>query len=245
MKKVEDNIGYALAFSVAMFFGFSVLLSCEQKDFGIGQSTTTTTTIKVQAQKAKCAFEQTTVSLINRTEPVKLPAKGLLVNESHYLAKEDSLKAYPKTATEGMTEHLKHSCVRMKLLTKEDIGANCEKVYKASYQKVWTPSEGGNIGQGAIGNVRPEIIQEMFQGTMYFKRASLPAKGEKWIALNPSNGRATVIAMGFEVGPGSAKFLGGISTEAHYLLGSNNSTELIFGKAVDQSLPYGPLDCAQ
>lgn len=182
-----------------------------------------------------CEFEHIFVKTTNQGV-VKLPKVGFLVEESHYLTKEDlQISGYPRTSKEGIEEHLTRSC--------DFLRAPCSELYRQSWEKVWTPSEGGgNIG-GNARSVRPTMIQELFQGNMMFSKDSFPKPGEKWLVKNHFTGKAVVVSMGYEIGPGSKKYLGGISVEAHYFLGSNNESELEFGKLKNQEIDYGPIKC--
>lgn len=188
-----------------------------------------------EAILSNCDYEKTMVKTTNQGT-FSLPRVGLLVEESHYLSKEDvHIESYPSTITSGIEEHLARSCAFLKV--------PCSAIYRQSWEKVWTPSEGGgNIGGNARA-IRPTMIQELFQGNMMFAKGYLPKPGEKWLVRNHFTGKAVVVSMGYEIGPGSRKFLGGISIESHYFLGSNNETELEFGKLKDQEMQYGPANC--
>jgi hypothetical protein len=61
--------------------------------------------------------------------------------------------------------------------------------------------------------------------------------------LMNDDGRAVVVAAGYETGPGDLDHVGGVTEEAHAYLGSSHSSTLTLGFAVDQSLPLGPIAC--
>ena len=169
---------------------------------------------------------------------VYFPAKGRFVQESHYAntAERFANGLFPSTSTEKIDIHLKNS---FELLKKWMPDAVFEKVYSDRYKREWTPANDGSIneyGQAARGNLRPSPEEEIWQGNMNFK--SMPAPGTKFLIAAP-NGRKCVIQMGYEIGPGSAQFLGGVTTEVHYYLGTN-SDSLLTIDVCDQSLPLGP-----
>lgn len=173
---------------------------------------------------------------------VTLPARGRFVCESHYATTDDSfgVKLFPATVTEGISAHLERSFRILKARFPE---ATMEAVYPpaAGWTRQWTPPESGKAGQGARGNVRPTPDQEMWQGNMMFASGQLPKAGTKFLITNPANGRACVIQMGFEIGPGAQTYLGGVTREVHWYLGASNSTELELAYIVDQAVPLGPV----
>lgn len=170
---------------------------------------------------------------------VKLPAKGKFVEESHYATTEDTFPGgnpFPATSFEGIDAHLDRSFQILKAQFPDAIkGA----VYKQSWQKQWTPPEGGKAGQAARGSLKPTPDQEMWQGNMMFAKGELPKPGTKF--LMRANGKSCVIQMGFEIGPGAEKFLGGVTREVHWYLGTGNESEIEIALLKDQGLPLGPL----
>lgn len=177
---------------------------------------------------------------------IQLPKLGKLVEESHYATKEETFgkeeRLFPKEGREEIERHLRRSCALLYQLYKLGDNSSCDGIYRQSWERAWTPSEGGFVGQGARGNFKPDPVSEMWQGNMMFASGQLPKIGTKYIVTNPLNNKKVVINMGYEIGPGSKTFLGGVTTEVHYVLGSQNDTMLNLGKASDQSLPYGPLE---
>lgn len=176
---------------------------------------------------------------------IDLPASGKFVEESHYATKDETFgvekRLFPKEGREEIERHLKRSCELLFNLYKIGDNLNCSEIYKNSWERCWTPSENGKVGQGARGDFKPDPVSELWQGNMMFASGQLPKLGTKYIVTNPSNGKKVVINMGYEIGPGDKSFLGGVTTEVHYVLKAQNSTILKLGKAADQSLPYGPI----
>jgi hypothetical protein len=192
---------------------------------------------EVEAAKDDCEMVQLDVETV-RQGVVKTPATGLIVEESHYVTKEDDMSGYPKTDSSGITKHLE--------LSKAYLMNNYAKApsYASKWERVWTPSESGNIGQGARGNLKPPLEHELFQANMYFKQSSFPPIGEKWIIKNAANNKAVVVSMGWELGPSGQKFIAGTSVETHFFLGSDNDSQLTIGKLKNQeNVKYGPIEC--
>lgn len=202
--------------------------------------------VSIVQPKGKCAVDQRTVTLSHLggkwEKEVTFPVKGLMVTESHYATTEDKFadsRLFPVSSVEGVEAHMDRSCA---LIQKSFPKAKCADIYTASYTKVWTPPENGKAGQGARGDNRPTPEQELWQGNMMFKWASMPKPGEKWLIRNGD--KTVVLSMGFEQGPGSEEWLGGVVPEVHWYLGSNNETQVeMMGPLKDQSVPYGPIVC--
>lgn len=173
------------------------------------------------------------------TKTVSLPAKGNFCTESHYVTDGVSFKTstgWPSTQTDGMNSHLEEST---KVLQQYFPGLTKDQVYKQSWMTKWTPAEGGgNIGQGSISR-KPSILEEMFQGNMMFASGQKPSPGTRFLVTNEANGKKCVIQMGFETGPGAEKYLGGLTTEVHFVLGSDDSTVLTLEKLKDESAQLG------
>lgn len=194
-----------------------------------------------------CTIEPTKEVTFNQGT-VSLPARGFFVMESHYATREQKFgdgRLFPKDQKEGIDLHLKQSCEFMKFAF-PDLGEDCPTIYHEpsleKYTTVWTPPEGGKAGQGAVGNLKPTAEQEIWQGNMYWKGKSKPKPGTRYLICNESK-TCVVISMGYEIGPGDKKFLGGVTREVHWALGAKNGSLLTLGKLKDQSLPYGPVTC--
>lgn len=185
-----------------------------------------------------CATVKSVVNTANQGK-VFLPRMGLMVEESHYQTQQDYaiIPHWPKSSKQGIDEHLEMSCAHYKIF---DPTVVCDRLYRQEWERVWTPSEKGNIGQGSRGNYRPLISQEMWQGTMMVAGENFPLNTRMLARFGP---RAVVLYMGHEVGPGSKKYLGGMSVEAHAWLGTNNETQIELSLLKDQTLPFGPINC--
>lgn len=205
------------------------------KDVETTPVTTTSTTATLVTEKvSNCQTLISVEDLQNRD--VQLPAIGKLVNEDHHTTRG---MGTPKSTTDGINNHLIASCGKLNLPTAKD----CSDVYKVSYQKRWTPAEnGGRIGDGAI-SLKPTLEEEIWLFNMYWSAKKRPPPGYKYLVTNPANGRSVVVSGGYEVGPASSYFLGGISTEGHYYLKANNETLLRVARLKDQSTKLGPITC--
>lgn len=172
-----------------------------------------------------------------------MPVTKPVAHESHYLVKDLDVKVAP-TVTTMIGLHLLRAC---ELLHKKydkffpGVDARCSQLYHGGGSGQWTPPE-PIIGRGS-GDYYPSDECEMFTGNQYFTGASKPKPGTPFILKNPKNGRAVVLCMGYEVGPGAKKFGGGASTEALYYLDAQHGTVLTLGRAADSKLAYGPLEC--
>ena len=170
---------------------------------------------------------------------VYFPANGRFVQESHYANNMERFAngLFPSTSTEKIDIHLKNS---FELLKKFFPNAVFEKVYSDRYKREWTPANDGGTneyGQAARGSVRPAPEEELWQGNMFFTK--LPAIGTKFMVS--ANGKKVVIQMGYEIGPGGTTFLGGLTTEVHYALGTDNDSKITI-YVCDQNLPLGPVE---
>lgn len=199
----------------------------------------------------KCAYKPIKIKLRFREE-VTLPMAGRAVLESHYVTKKDYLdgRTWPINISHGISDHLKRGCKEYQKFVPT---INCNILYKLSYSRIWTPSEGGQIGQGCVGKNKPTVSQETWQGTMYWDYKIVngkllwdhkPKMGTKFLACNTVNNKCVVISMGFERGPYSTKYIAGLSPETHFYLKSSNSTKTIeIGLLKNQSIEYGPINC--
>lgn len=170
------------------------------------------------------------------------PRSGIFTIESHYLTTNDNV--VPTSDTDGVQAHLSYSCGLLQVMG-WNVSSDCHEVYPA-FLATWTPAEGGgNIGQGARGSYRPAPLEEMFQGNLDYAPGQLPPPATRYIITNPSNGRSIVASFGYEIGPSDPKWLGGLTPEAHYYLDryNNDTTVLEMGRASNQSLPFGPIQC--
>ncbi len=160
---------------------------------------------------------------------VSTPAFGAVVKEAHLVTVDDGFgSSWPSSFYDGIPEHY--------ALSEAATG------YTMSRTEPWAPAgEGGSeFGQGSFGSPLP-VVAESWYVNMYWRHR--PSAGARMIAFNPENGRAVVLAAGYETGPGSNTAIGGFTEEAHDHLGTGHRDSLVLGFAVDQSLPYGPIDC--
>lgn len=174
---------------------------------------------------------------------LKTPAKGKFVEESHYVTTKDTFKEadWPSKKNESIRNHLNRS---LKLYQRYDANATIDELYAQSWQKEWTPEEGGHFGQGSVGNAQlnelsPEM--EMWFITMMWAPGERPERGTKF--LLSANGKSVVVVAGYETGPASKKYLGGVTREVHYWLGTNANTEITLALLQDQSTSIGPVIC--
>lgn len=191
----------------------------------------------------KAEFKSFVVELGNQSMPITLPETGTFVEESHYVTIQDRflLGKYPKLKQQKIVQHLERSLE----IYKEYTDSSLESLYHESHQREWTPAEGGKKGQGSVGDLQlkkltPEM--EMWLLTMMWAQGEKPAPGTKFLLTY--NNRHAVVVAGFETGPGSSKFLGGVTPEVHAWLGSDNDTELLLRYLEDQSVPVGPVNLA-
>jgi hypothetical protein len=173
---------------------------------------------------------------------IVLPTKGKFTLESHYLTKRDVFpNKFPATQTEGMQTHLQRSFILYHAL---DTLMTIEKLYRSRFQKEWTPAENGKIGQGSRGELQLTQLSpedELWMMNMMWARGTIPKIGTKFLLT--ANGRSVVVIAGYETGPSSEKFLGGVTTEVHSFLQTNETSLIEIGFLKDQTLPAGPTRC--
>lgn len=165
---------------------------------------------------------------------ITLPVVGKFVVESHYATVSDKFgggRQFPNNDTEGIYAHLKRAS--------EVLGVSPEILFESVWERKWTPPENGKAGQGAVGDQKPTDEQEMWQGNMMWANGHKPTPGTKFLV--EANGKACVIQMGFETGPGEQKFLGGFVPEVHWFLGTDNSSQVKLSYLKNQSVPLGPV----
>jgi hypothetical protein len=155
----------------------------------------------------------------------QLPAVGPVALEAHLATTADF--EWPNTSTDGLDAHYR--------ATARASG------YAMARKEPWAPSPtGGVYARGSTGAPLPPLAEAWYVNMVWKDK---PAPGQRMILYNPANGRAIVAAAGYETGPRSNEALGGASEEAHHALGVGHLGELVMGFALDQSLPYGPVDC--
>lgn len=187
-----------------------------------------------------CELAPYSVKLGNKEwqKDIDLPATGKWVLESSLSTKEDLFpegRLFPKDNFENIQAHLNRSCIELK---KMGLGCN---IHSNKYVKQWTPPEGGKAGQGATGNLKPSVVEEMMTCNMMFRSGSKPKPGTKFLMTR--EGVSTVINMGYEVGPRSKDWLGGCQGEVFEALGGSSNRTISIGYLKDQKVPYGPIKC--
>lgn len=207
---------------------------------------------EIQLPQINCSPEPMRISLayyhndLNKSwkKTVNLPLKGLFVEESHYVTTEDKFpqnRLFANQPDENMEEHLQRSFL---LYKKYDPNAKFGELYGKNWQKQWTPAESGKIGQGSVGDVqvkelRPEM--ELWLLTMMWDKGQKPKKGTKFILK--ANDKAVVVIAGYETGPSSKNYLGGVTTEVHRWLGTDNQSEIELIYPKEQNIAPGPVIC--
>ncbi|NCG21603.1 MAG: hypothetical protein GWP91_21525 [Rhodobacterales bacterium] len=161
---------------------------------------------------------------------VHTPSVGPLVKEAHLVTVGETFDGdgWPVSFTDQIDRHYS--------LTEAASG------YEMDRGEPWAPDgEGGSrFGQGATGVPIP-AAHETWYVNMYWRNR--PAKGHKILLFNPVTGAAVVAAGGYETGPGSNESLAGATEEVHDALGTGHRDPVVVSWAVDQSLPYGPINC--
>lgn len=175
---------------------------------------------------------------------ITLPVKGKFVEESHYVTNMDKFKGnrlFANNKTENIDDHLERS---YELYKKYDPEMTFDKLFRSSWNKVWTPAESGKIGQGSVGEIQTKKLtpeMEMWFLTMMWASGEKPKIGTKF--LLQANNKSVIVITGFETGPGQKKFIGGITREVHAWLKTNNSSEIKISYLKNQDLPIGPVLC--
>jgi hypothetical protein len=195
--------------------------------------------------KDSCKMKKETIKLYKHGN-VKFPAVGKAVREAHYVTRSDP-PGYPSSTRKNIDKHLDISCgfIRSKYpVVFGRLTDDCGEIYDRVGAHSWTPSESGRIGQGSRGWVKPSIVDEIWNATMYWGSGERPVAGSKFIVINKANGRAVVSTMGFETGPASTAYIAGVSPEIDWYLKNNQRvTKLLIGRAVNQRLHLGPIVC--
>ena len=194
-----------------------------------------------------CNTDRLTVNLGFRAiwhKQIHFPVKGMLTTESHYLNTLDS-KHVRKNSVDSISDHLKNSC---KLYNNRVEKVECSTLYRASFVRQWTPSEGGNVGSGSISQSYQQQYltpwMEMWMATMMWNTGQdRPQPGEKFLIINPENNKKVVVQMGFETGPSKSKWIGGIVPEVGFYLRSDNTTVLKVYHLTDKTTQLGPTNC--
>ncbi|WP_299213680.1 hypothetical protein [uncultured Aquimarina sp.] len=227
---------------------FIILFACSNELETFEDEDTTNVGFGIKAiNTASCNIQSYTVyhsfgTSWSRT--VQLPATGKFVQESHYVTTKDKFpggRLFANTVTENINSHLQRS---FNLYKTYDSNKTFNQLYSASFQKQWTPAESGSIGQGSVGNIQTQELtpeKEMWFMTMMWAPGTRPARGTKF--LLSANGKKVVVIAGYETGPRSQTFLGGLTTETHAWLGTNNNSQITVSYLKNQATPIGPIAC--
>lgn len=176
---------------------------------------------------------------------VNLPATGRFVEESHYVTTQDIFpngRLFANTVTENISAHMQRS---LALYQQYEPTKTFAQLFQFSYQKEWTPAEAGSIGQGSVGDIQKQELtpeKEMWFMTMMWAPGTKPAMGTKF--LLSANGKKVVVVAGYETGPRSQTYLGGLTPETHAWLGTTNASQITVSYLKDQTTPIGPLNCS-
>lgn len=196
-----------------------------------------------------CSVAQSTIKHELKTgngpwqRTIELPADGKFVEESHYLTANENFKdkQWPDGKSEQIQVHLKRS---FKAYKKYDPTIKFKDLYPQSWQKEWTPREGGQFGQGSVGEIQRtelSIQMEMWFLTMMWAKGERPARGTKFLLT--ANDKNIIVIAGYETGPSSQKYLGGVTREVHQWLGTSSKDIIKVQLLENQTLAPGPLKC--
>lgn len=159
---------------------------------------------------------------------LEMPATGPVVLEAHLVTVDDGFgSGWPTTQEQGLTDHYATSQATTGFVMWRD--------------EPWAPQESCQYGQGSYGGKLP-VEDEGWYVNMYW--ADAPDPGTRMI-LRGADGRAVVVAAGYETGPGDLSNIGGTTEEVHRYLGTVHESVLTLGFAVDQGLPLGPIACEE
>ena len=177
-----------------------------------------------------CSMLADPLQRIGAGEPLDMPATGEVVKEAHLVTDQEFTGgSWPQSFTDGIQAHY-------------DL-AYAITGYFMDRTEPWCPccEPANEYGQGS--SVRPPVDAEAFYVCMRW--ASAPVRGQRYIIYNGKNGKAVVAAAGYENGPGDLSRIGGACEEIHHHLETGHLSVFTFGVAVDQNLPFGPIDCEE
>lgn len=159
---------------------------------------------------------------------LRLPSVGPVAMEAHLVTEEDDFSGWPQSSRHGIDAHHARS--------------QAATGYVMRRTQSWAPAgEGGcEYGQGSSPGKVPMLAEAWYINMFWKKR---PPRGTRMIVTNPATGRTVVAAAGYETGPGSNEVMAGVSEEIHHYLGTRHRGKLQVAFAVDQSLPFGPIEC--
>ena len=163
-------------------------------------------------------------------DPLQMPATGPIVVEAHLVTVDDGYGTegsgpWPSSSTENLDEHYATS--------------EAATGFVMHRHQSWAPQESSEYGQAAHYDKLP-TVDEGWYVNMYWQ--DRPDAGTRMILIGP-DGRAVVVAAGFETGPGNLDHIGGAAEEVHRYLRTGHLSEMTLGFAADGSLPLGPIVC--
>ncbi len=185
-----------------------------------------------------CGMVEDAIPRIGADDLLTMPATGPVVLEAHLLTAEEHEEnimsgmelfpqEWPQSFTDGIEHHYEISQAASGFVTDRN--------------EPWAPccEPSNEFAQGS--SVKPPAEAEAWYINMRWRNR--PERGERYIVLNPFNGKAVVGAAGYENGPGNVERIGGAAEEIHIYFGSRHLDTMTFGVATDQTLPFGPIDC--
>jgi hypothetical protein len=161
---------------------------------------------------------------------VTLPSTGAMVLEAHLVTVDDAVATsnqWPTSLWDGIPAHHHLSQAATGFVMARD--------------QPWCPQESSEYGQGATGQYLPTLDEAWYLNMLWSSR---PDPGTRMIVQLPGGGPTLVAAAGYETGPGDTNYLGGVTEEIHFYLGTGHLDDMTIGFAADQSLPLGPIRCA-
>lgn len=197
---------------------------------GVAQAGAYTLTAFFLPDSGACGMASEALGRIGTTQLLEMPATGAIVKEAHLVTAEETSRfpsGWPTSITDGIAAHYALS---------ESVSG-----YVMDRTEPWAPCCEPNNAYGQGSSVPPPAEAEAWYVNMRW--SSAPPRGQRYLVFNPLTGAAVVGAAGYENGPGDLSRVGGVSEEVHHALGSGHLDHLTFGVALDQTLPYGPIDC--
>ncbi len=191
------------------------------------------------ADNGPCGMARGAIPRIGNDDLLPMPATGPIVLEAHLVTSEEheeNIDSGMMLFPDGWPDAIDDGIERHYELSERVSGFSTDR------DQPWAPccEPSNEFGQGS--SARPPAIAEAWYINMRWRQR--PALGERYLVVNPFNGQAVVGAAGYENGPGDLSRVGGACEEIHAHLGTRHLDDMTFGVALDQSLPYGPIDCA-
>ena len=174
-----------------------------------------------------CAMVAGEVEPIGSDDRRSMPVTGRVALSGHLVTEDELPNEWPASASEEIDAHY--------LLSETASGYSM--VRSEPWARGIEPSS--EFGQGS--SVRPPTGAEAWYLQTAWRTA--PTPGERIIVFDPTTGEAVVAAAGYANGIGDTSGIGGACEEIHDVLGTGHLSTLTLGVAVDQRLPYGPIDC--